>query len=218
VATSRIEEYLESIFKLQQTEHPVSVSRLAEHLKLSAPSVSGMMKKLEQNGLIYYAENRGVCLTEKGEQIARKVVRRHLLSERFLTDILGLKWHEVHDEACKLEHVISPEVEERLAQSLGNPQTCPHGHAIPDKKGKVLEEKARPLAELEPGKKAIVLRVSEEDPKMLQYLATLGLMPEVKVEVTEIAPFGGPILIKVGRAKYALGHGVATKILVKESS
>jgi len=114
--------------------------------------------------------------------------------------------------------VISPEVEERLAQSLGNPQTCPHGHAIPDKKGKVLEEKARPLAELEPGKKAIVLRVSEEDPKMLQYLATLGLMPEVKVEVTEIAPFGGPILIKVGRAKYALGHGVATKILVKESS
>ncbi len=217
--TSRIEEYLEAIFKLQQKTHPVSIARLAESLKLSAASVSEMIKKLKQNGLVYYTKNKGVCLTRKGENEAKKTVRRHRLSERLLTDILGYKWDEVHDEACKLEHAIGPELEEKIAESLGDPQTCPHGHGIPRQDGTLVEEKARPLSELDPGEKATIVRVFEEDSKMLHYLATLGLMPNIEVEIEEVAPFGGPLLIcikgKSGRGcKYALGREVASKILV----
>lgn len=212
--THRIEEYLESIYKLQQIQHPVSTSRLAEHLKLSPPSVSEMIKKLGSKGLINHI-GKGVCLTEKGNRIAKKVVRRHRLSERLLTDILGFKWDEVHEEACRLEHAISPEMEERIEKSLGNPKTCPHGHPIPDKEGSLVKENVKPLSELKAKENAVIVNVFEEDPKMLQYLASLGLIPNVSVRVEEVAPFGGPLIICVSGSKYALGREVASKIKVK---
>ncbi|MGB8216831.1 MAG: metal-dependent transcriptional regulator [Candidatus Methanoperedens sp.] len=212
--TSRIEEYLESIYKLQQEQHPVSTSRLAEHLKLSPPSVSEMIKKLAHKGLLNQIE-KGVCLTEEGNKMAKKVIRRHRLSERLLTDILGFKWDEVHDEACRLEHAISPEMEDRIAESLGNPRTCPHGHPIPDKDGVFVKETVRPLSELKASDTGIIVSVFEEDPKMLQYLASLGLIPDVCVEVEEVAPFGGPLIVCVSGARYALGREVASKIKVK---
>ncbi|MCZ7356581.1 MAG: metal-dependent transcriptional regulator [Candidatus Methanoperedens sp.] len=212
--TPRIEEYLESIYKLQQEQHPVSTSRLAEHLKLSPPSVSEMVKKLASKDLVSHSE-KGVCLTQEGNTIAKKVIRRHRLSERLLTDILGFKWDEVHDEACKLEHAISPEMEDRIAESLGNPRTCPHGHPIPDKNGKLTKEKVKPLSELRAAEKGIIVSVFEEDPKMLQYLASLGLIPDVCVKVEEVAPFGGPLIVCVGGSRYALGREVASKIKVK---
>jgi len=211
---SRIEEYLESIFKLQEEQHPVSTSRLAEHLKISAPSVSEMVKKLEGKGLVFHSE-KGVCLTDEGKSLAKKVIRRHRLSERLLTDVLGFKWDEVHDEACKLEHAISPEMEERIAESLGNPKTCPHGHPIPDKDGKLVKEKVKPLSELKAREKGIIVNVFEEDPKMLKYLASLGLIPDVSVKVEEVAPFGGPLIVCVAGSRYALGREVASKIKVK---
>lgn len=212
--TSRIEEYLESIYKLQQEQHPVSTSRLAEHLKLSPPSVSEMVKKLAQKGLVNQIE-KGVCLTEEGNKMAKKVIRRHRLSERLLTDILGFKWDEVHDEACRLEHAISPEMEDRIAESLGNPKTCPHGHPIPDKDGVFVKETGKPLSELKSNDTGIIVSVFEEDPKMLQYLATLGLIPDVRVRVEEVAPFGGPLIVCVSGSRYALGREVASKIKVK---
>ena len=212
--TPRIEEYLESIYKLQQEQHPVSTSRLAEHLKLSPTSVSEMVKKLASKDLVSHSE-KGVCLTQEGNTIAKKVIRRHRLSERLLTDILGFKWDEVHDEACKLEHAISPEMEDRIAESLGNPRTCPHGHPIPDKNGKLTKEKVKPLSELRAAEKGIIVSVFEEDPKMLQYLASLGLIPDVCVKVEEVAPFGGPLIVCVGGSRYALGREVASKIKVK---
>ncbi|MCE8424180.1 MAG: metal-dependent transcriptional regulator [Candidatus Methanoperedens sp.] len=212
--TPRIEEYLESIYKLQQEKHPVSTSRLAEHLKLSPPSVSEMIRKLSGKDLISHSE-KGICLTEHGKTIAKKVIRRHRLSERLLTDILGFKWDEVHEEACRLEHAISPEMEERISESLGNPKTCPHGHPIPDKDGVLITEKVRPLSELKAAQKGIIVSVFEEDPKMLQYLATLGLMPDVCVRVEEVAPFGGPLIVCVSGSRYALGREVASKIKVK---
>ncbi len=212
--TPRIEEYLESIYKLQQELHPVSTSRLAEHLKLSAPSVSEMVKKLVQKGLVSHTE-KGVCLTGEGSNIAKKVIRRHRLSERLLTDVLGFKWDEVHDEACRLEHAISPEMEDRIAASLGNPRTCPHGHPIPDKDGVFVKERVRSLSELRASDKGIIVSVFEEDPKMLQYLASLGLIPDVCVKVEEVAPFGGPLIVCVSGSRYALGREVASKIKVK---
>lgn len=211
---SRTEEYLESIYKLQQEQHPVSTSRLAEHLKLSAPSVSEMIKKLTGRGLVFPSE-KGVCLTDDGKTLAKKVIRRHRLSERLLTDILGFKWDEVHDEACKLEHAISPEMEDRIAESLGNPKTCPHGHPIPDKDGNLVKEKVKPLCDLKAREKGIIVSVFEEDPKMLKYLASLGLIPDVCVKVEEVAPFGGPLIVCVAGSRYALGREVASKIKVK---
>ncbi len=212
--TPRIEEYLESIYKLQQEQPPVSTSRLAEHLHLSAPSVSEMMKKLINKGLVNQTE-KGVCLTEKGKILAKKVVRRHRLSERLLTDLLGFKWDEVHEEACRLEHAISPEMEDRIAQSLGNPKTCPHGHPIPDRDGVLIKEKVKRLSDLRAKDKGIIVSVFEEDPKMLQYLASLGLIPDVCVRVEEVAPFGGPLIVCVSGSRYALGREVASKIKVR---
>lgn len=212
--TPRIEEYLESIYKLQQEQHPVSTSRLAEHLKLSPPSVSETIKKLVSRDLVTHTK-KGVCLTEEGKSIAKKVIRRHRLSERLLTDILGFAWDEVHDTACRLEHVISPEMEDRIAESLGNPKTCPHGHPIPDKDGVLVKEKVEPLSELKASSKGIIVSVFEEDPKMLKHLASLGLIPGVCVRVEEVAPFGGPLIVCVSGSRYALGREVASKIKVK---
>ena len=212
--TPRIEEYLESIYKLQQPEQPVTTSRLAEHLKLSPPSVSEMVKKLTVKGLVSHT-GKGVCLTEKGNTLAKKVVRRHRLSERLLTDILGYGWDEVHEEACKLEHAISPEMEARIEESLGNPKTCPHGYPIPDKDGVIEKENLRPLSELKASDKATIVSVFEEDPKMLQYLASLGMLPRVSISVEEVAPFGGPLIVCVSGSRYALGREVASKIKVK---
>ena len=212
--TPRIEEYLESIYKLQQEQHPVSTSRLADHLKLSPPSVSEMVKKLTNKGLVKHTE-KGVCLSEKGNQIAKKVIRRHRLSERLLTDILGFKWDEVHEEACRLEHAISPAMEERIAESLGNPKTCPHGHPIPDKNGMFVKENVRHLSELKASENGTIVNVSEEYPEMLQYLASLGLVPDANVSVEDVAPFGGPLTVCVSGSRCTLGKEVASKIWVK---
>ncbi len=212
--TPRIEEYLESIYKLQQIQHPVSTSRLAEYLKLSPPSVSEMVKKLAKKGLVYYS-GRGVCLTKEGSIIAKRVIRRHRLSERLLTDLLGFRWDKVHEEACRLEHALSAEMEERIAESLGHPKTCPHGYPIPDKNGNIIKEKVRSLSELKPSEKGIIVSVYEEDPEMLQYLASLGLLPNVCIKVEEVMPFGGPIMISVSGSRYAIGREIASKIKVK---
>src|SRR3990172_655391 len=214
MATSRTEEYLESLFKLQQNEDPVSISRLAKHLNLSAASASEMAKKLKVMNLVS-TKGKKIYLTKKGDQAAKKVVRRHRLLERFLTDVLGLPWDEVHEEACRLEHGLSPKVEEKLAIYLENPQVCPHGHPIPDNKGVFPQNTTSPLSSLKPGDKGIVSEVPEEDPEMLKYLERLGLRPQVEVIIEEVAPLSGPFLIRIGKSKHALGRDVATLIQVK---
>lgn len=211
----RIEEYLEYIYKLQEIREPATTSKLAERLELSPSSVSEMLKQLEQKGFVKYAE-KGVVLTEKGELAAKKVIRKHRLSERLLTDILGFKWDEVHDEACRLEHDISHEVEERIAKTLGNPKTCPHGYPIPDKEGQVRQENAVKLSELKENEKGVIVSVFEENAEMLQYLGSLGLYPEIEVKVESIAPFGGPILIRTGKKQASVGRELAEKILVEK--
>ncbi|MDP1809151.1 MAG: metal-dependent transcriptional regulator [Actinomycetota bacterium] len=217
MSSPRIEEYLEAIFKIEEkTGHPVNISRLAENLGLSVPSASEMMKKLEQIGVIAYNEHREVSLTEAGVDQAIRVVRRHRLAERFLTDILGLSWDQVHEEACLLEHAISPLVEERLAERLGNPQTCPHGHPIPGGPGKVKAERLAPLSDLTAGAKARVALIRDEEPDVLIYLAGLELRPDADLTVEEIAPFGGPITIEINGARHAIGPELASRVMVEK--
>ncbi len=209
------EEYLEAIFKLTQQPGGATISHVAEELGLAAPSVSQMVARLAGEGLVERDAASRIVLTAEGRREALRLVRRHRLSERFLTDYLDLPWDQVHDEACKFEHVLSDEVEERLAAHLGNPQTCPHGRAIPSVDGELPDEKARPLAELAAGQKSTISFVSDERPELLRYLSSLGLLPQTAVSVEDVAPFGGPLLVRVGRARYALGREVAGKIFVR---
>ncbi len=212
----RIEEYLESIYKLQEMHKSASTSKIAEHLNLSPSSVSEMLKQLEQKGLIKYIGKK-VILTGEGEIAAKKVIRKHRLSERLLTDILGFEWDKVHEEACRLEHSISSEMEEKIAEKLGNPDTCPHGYPIPDKKGLVIQNKTVQLSDLSANEKGVIVSVFEEDPKMLQYLDSLGLHPGTNFEVKSVAPFGGPIVITAGGSEKSLGKELAEKISVQKT-
>lgn len=214
--TQSAEEYLEAVFKLQRGDEPVTVKRLAAELGVAPPSVSEMLGRLRAAGLVEEpAEGRGIELTEAGNVEGATLVRRHRLSERFLVDYLDMPWDEVHEEACKLEHVLSPEVEARLAEQLGNPLTCPHGHAIPGEDGSLAAEDLRALSGLEPGERAIIGCIAEEKGDLLRYLASLGLLPDTPIVVESVAPFNGPLLVRVGGSQYALGREVTDKILVR---
>jgi DtxR family Mn-dependent transcriptional regulator len=209
------EEYLEAIFKLERAADGATVGRLAGELGVAPSSVSEMVARMGVDGLVGRGPAGEIVLSAEGALEAARLVRRHRLSERFLVDYLEMPWDEVHDEACKFEHVLSAEVAARLAEQLGNPRTCPHGQAIPDEDGTCREESARPLFELKPGEQSTITRISDERPELLQYLGTLGLLPETVIAVEGVAPFGGPLLVRVAGAQYALGREVAGKIFVR---
>ncbi len=213
--SSVVEEYLEALYKLSESG-PVRQTNLATSLGVTSTSIAEMIMKMIRLDLVEKDAEYTLHLTKKGNREALELIRKHRISERFLTDILGLPWDKVHDEACKLEHVLSPEVEEGLNRLLNNPKYCPHGYPIPSKSGAIKKHRSFPLTELSTGKKVEIAHVSEEDPEMLKYLSTLGLLPDIQVEIEEIGPFKGPLLIKIGSARYALGREVASKIMVKE--
>lgn len=209
-----IEEYLEAMFKLALSPAGITVSRLAAELGVAPSSVSEMIARLDAAGLVVRADGR-LELTPEGRHEGASLVRRHRLSERFLVDVLAVPWDQVHDEACKFEHALSADVEARLAERLGNPATCPHGYAIPDEHGELTEAVARPLAELQTGERGVIACVDEADPELLRYLASLGLQPDVTVAIESVAPFGGPQLVRVGDAQYALGREVSARVFVR---
>ena len=208
------EEYLEALFKLARTDEGVSVGRLATELKVAPSSVSQMLVRLAEEGLVARDEEGLPVLTEKGEHEGGILVRRHRLSERFLSDMLDLPWDQVHQEACRMEHALSPAVEARLADRLGNPATCPHGHPIPDADGRLSDVPVRTLGDLRAGERGVIAYVAEDRPELLRYLCSLGLVPEAEVCVQSIAPFGGPHLIRVGGSEYAVGREVADRVFV----
>lgn len=209
------EEYLEALFKLSRSDDGITVGRLADELRVAPSSASQMLVRLAEEGLVERAEDGTPRLTEQGEKEGGLLVRRHRLSERFLSDLLDLPWDKVHDEACKMEHALSPEVEARLADRLGHPLTCPHGHVIPDENGHLEETPVRPLDQLRAGEQGVIAHVAEDQPELLRYLSSLGLIPWARVRVQSIAPFGGPHLIRVGEAEYAVGREVAARVFVR---
>lgn len=209
------EEYLEAIFKLAGTEAGATVTRVAQDLSVSPASASEMIGRLTRDGCLVRDEQGRLALSEAGRSEAVRLVRRHRLSERFLTDCLDLPWDQVHEEACRFEHVLSDAVEARLAERLGHPATCPHGRAIPDESGVLAAETSRCLADLGPGDRCTIAHVSEERPELLRYIASLGLMPGAGVVVEEVAPFEGPLMIVVGEGRHPLGREVALKLFVR---
>lgn len=213
--TSHAEEYLEAIYRLGGQDAPVHLSALAEHLGLSAASVNEMVRRLEEQDLLAYTPYRGVCLSEEGLCAALAVVRRHRLWERFLTDVLGLPWDVVHEEACRLEHAVSEQVTERLAELLDDPDRCPHGKRVPPPGCQVVPpENATSLSALEAGQSGTVAYIAREEPELLRYLAELHIRPDAEVTVEQVAPFDGPLTVRVDDNSQVIGHQVAADVYV----
>lgn len=216
--SSTIEEYLEAIYKLEEKKGSAKTGDLARELKVTLGTVTNTIESMEKQNLIIHRPYKGVKLTKTGRKTALNVVRRHRLSERLLTDILNLEWSKAHDAACKLEHAIADkEIIKPLERALGKPKTCPHGNPIPSESGKIIEEKSELLANLDLGEEGTIVKITDEKPDLLQYLATLGLVPGASVQIEEKAPFNGPIMVRVVGASYALGRNVASVIWVRKA-
>jgi len=214
--SSVTEEYLEAIYRLQEKSGVARTSELAEMLNVAPGTITNTVERLERQSLIVHEPYRGVRLTEKGRGIALRMVRKHRLSERLLTDILDVEWDKAHDAACQLEHGISDEIAKRIEKVLGHPKTCPHGNPVPTECGGIIEENSLPLAEISPGEKGVIVKIAEESPELLQYLGTMGLKPETFLEVVQKAPFGGPITVRVDGKDHALSRTIAQLIGVRQ--
>lgn len=207
VRSQAIEDYCKAIYVLQtrSDDEPVSTNALAERLGLTTGSVSGMLKKLDESGLIAHVPYRGVRLTEDGRRVALEVIRHHRLLELFLAQTLDMSWDRVHDEAEVLEHFLSDELEELIAAKLGHPTIDPHGDPIPSAELHLDERVTYSLEALEVGQAGTFVRVSDADPEMLRYLADQGIMPGGRVEVLERQPFGGPLRVAVDGRQHTIG-------------
>ncbi len=195
--THAVQDYLKVIYKLQQQERPVPTAAIAERLDLSAPAVSKMVKHLAALKLVNHSRYYGVELTEAGVKIALEVIRHHRLIELYLVKALGIPWDRVDAEAEVLEHVLSEELEDRMATILGHPTRDPHGDPIPSLDGTLEDRPYKFLSDVTPGSHVRVLRVPDRDPRLLQYLAEIGLVPDADVEVVRREPLDGPLHIRV---------------------
>lgn len=210
--TTAAEDFLKAALELERAEGKATTNGLAARLGVTAPTVSQMAKKLDEQALVRRAPYRGVTLTERGRLVALEVLRHHRLLERYLVETLGVPLDEVHVEADRLEHVLSEALEERIDEALGFPTHDPHGDPIPDRELRLAEPTGRSLASLVAGEHSTVTRVPDGDAALLRYLAMLELVPGADVEVVLHAPFGGPVTIRAGGADHAIARELAGAI------
>jgi DtxR family Mn-dependent transcriptional regulator len=217
-----VEDYLKAIYDLERVGEPAATNDIALQLRVSAASVSGMVRRLADLGLITHEPYRGVRLTADGRHAALRTLRRHRILECYLTEVLGYPWDRVHEEAERLEHAASEELIERMAAALGDPAQDPHGAPIPTRDGRVEESTLRSLAEMGQGDRVRVRRMQDEDAERLRYLAELGIRPGALVRVLDKAPFDGPITLWVddaaGGATRAIGVALADQVFVEQLS
>lgn len=210
-----LEDCLQAVHRLETQGRTADLQELAAFARIPPASAGQVLGELEARGLVQNGKPDCVRLTEEGRRQAAGVLRRHRLSERLFADILGLPWDRVHDEAMRLEHALTPEAEARIATLLNHPATCPHGGPIPAADGSLSLPDTRALDRVSAGTRVWIQQVAEEEAVFLRYLASLGILPGAELCVQEVAPFGGPLLVQVGDARYALGRDVAAKILVR---
>ncbi len=213
-----IEDYLKAIYELTRDEGRATTNALAEYLDIAPASVTGMLQKLAatEPPLLEYQKHRGATLSPEGERVALETVRHHRLLELFLHQILGYEWDEVHEEADRLEHVISEQFEERISEALGDPRMDPHGDPIPRLDLSVPESPAARLSSLRAGQRSRVVRVRDTVPELLRHLSHLGVVPGVELEVTQFSEFDGNLYLRVGDSPedIVLGPRVTGQIYV----
>jgi len=216
------ENYLLSIFRLEEREVRVTLTRLAEHLKTlpedegmgtSLPSVGGMIRRMIREDLAQTAPNKDVLLTPRGRKSAESIVRRHRLAERMVVDLLGLELHKAHIEAHRLEHAISPQLEDKIVERLENPMTCPFGHPIPGS-GYTTKLSSVSLDEANPGQEMAVDRIPEDDQALLEYLVACNLIPNQPIVVKQAATSTGVITVECGGSEIVFSYDVASNIRV----
>jgi len=214
--SSAVQDYAKAIYSLESRRGgAVSTNALAERLGVTPASASGMVRRLDELGLVTHVPYRGVRLTPDGQALALEVLRHHRLLELYLSESLGVPWDRVHDEAEVLEHVLSEDLEELIAAKLGDPTHDPHGDPIPTRDGRIEERATRALDSLESGQRGTFVRVSDSDPEMLRYLAERGVSPGDRLEVVERQPFGGPVFARFGADVHVLGGGLAGAMRVE---
>lgn len=215
--THTIEDYLKVIFELTMTEGRATTKQIAERMGVKPASVTGMIKRLASSEppLVEYRKHRGVLLTPEGSKVALEIIRHHRLLELFLHKTLGYTWDEVHAEADRLEHVISEDMEERIALALGNPQHDPHGEPIPTRDLRLPVRSTHSLNDLRPGQRAVIQRVEDDDPDLLRYLFDIGLTPKACISVLNYSAFDGNLQIEVGDQVLVLGPSVTQQIFVE---
>lgn len=213
--TAPVEDYLKAIYAIGKGTGAAATNEIAQRLALAPASVSGMVRRLADQGLLAYERYRGVKLTESGRRAALRTLRRHRVIEAYLAEALGYPWDRVHQEAERLEHAASDELIDRMASTIGEPEVDPHGAPIPTRDGSVDETEYRSLAEMRVGASGAVVRVADEDPEMLRYLAELAIVPGKRVTVKSRAPYDGPITLSVGRQELSIGPALAAQVMVE---
>jgi DtxR family Mn-dependent transcriptional regulator len=211
--TSVVEDYLQVLHYLTRDGCPVIAARLAERLNVTPPTVTATLQRMERDGLIEHGPRKEILFTSEGRRVAENIVRRHALAERLLTDLLKMPWHESHEEAHGVEHVMTPNIEARLLQALGNPTTCPHGNPIPGL-GKLAPDEF-PLDEAESGDDLIIQRITEEaeqDLQLMKYLQEHGVEPGARMKVREATRFNALVVLDGPRGPVPLGFPVAAKL------
>jgi len=217
--TVSTQDYLKTIYELTENGRNASTNALAQKMKISAPSVTGMIQKLASSkpALVEYQKHQGVTLTRDGRKAALEVIRHHRLLEAWLVQTLGYSWDEVHEEAERLEHVISEDFEQRIAAAMGHPTRDPHGELIPTAELVMPEDKSTPLSSMRPDQIGTVQCVKAADTELLRYLEGLGLVPDAEVEVKDYSPFDHNLTVKVGRKTTVLGLNITSKIFIEEN-
>lgn len=227
--SATVEEYLETIYNMTMESEVVIGARLAERFRVAAPSVTEMLKRLVRDGYVAMNGKRHIMLTEAGNKAAEAVLRRHRLTERFLVDMLGMQWHEVHEEACRLEHFISGAVEARVIASLNNPLTCPHGNpipgAVPNARSYLKDHHAVRLSTVSAGMQATILCISEvveDEESLIRYLHDKQLTPDTQLTVVSLFSEGeaeqgdgaDTITLRVNDGDVAISKTIANKLWV----
>jgi len=217
--TISIQDYLKNIYELTENGESASTNALAGRLKIKPASVTGMIQKLAsaKPALVEYQKHQGATLTKEGRKAALEVIRHHRLLEAWLVQTLGYSWDEVHEEAERLEHVISEDFERRIATAMGHPLRDPHGELIPTADLKMPLDNSAPLSTLRPNQTGTIQCIKAADTELLRYLDSLGLVPGVQIEVQGYSPFDHNLTVKVGGRSSVLGLNITNKIFIEES-
>ncbi len=211
-----VEDYLKAIYVLETEGEGATTTNIAETLGVSSASVTNMLKRLAGMNFIEHKSYKGATLTEAGRKIALEILRHHRLLELYLKEIMGYSWDEVHEEAEKLEHHISEQFEDKIAELLDHPTHDPHGDPIPSKDGVVPEMASLSVCDAELETSYIIGRVKDQDPELLRYLEQTGVIPGVKLTVLDKAPFDGPIRVLLEEEEKTLGFAVARHVYLVE--